>query len=125
MNALWPQLLARPPIAEVLGPDAVAEDRHQAWPIPARVGELALFKGRVLWAGDAAAVTDPMTGEGIGQALLTGVLAAEAIMSRGSVAEIAQRYDRLVRRELVADHKMSMLLVRALSLQSASTALNW
>lgn len=122
MKALWPQLLARPHIAEVLGPDAVAEDRHQAWPIPARVGELALFEGRVLWAGDAAAVTDPMTGEGIGQALLTGVLAAEAIMSRGSVAEIAQRYDRLVRRELVADHKMSMLLVRALGYGAGARA---
>jgi len=122
MKALWPQLLARPYIAEVLGPDAVAEDRHQAWPIPARVGELALTKGRVLWVGDAAAVTDPMTGEGIGQALQTGVLAAEAIMGRGSVAEIASRYDVSVRRELVADHKMSMLLVRALSHRKGARA---
>ena len=32
-------------------------------------------------AGDAAAATDPMTGEGIGQALLTGKLAGEAIAS--------------------------------------------
>ena len=83
MKALWPELLARPHIAEVLGPDAVAEDRHQAWPIPARVGDLALAAGRVLWVGDAAAVTDPMTGEGIGQALLTGQLAADAILRGG------------------------------------------
>ena len=33
--------------------------------------------------GDAAAATDPLTGEGIGQALLTGVLAAEAITGPG------------------------------------------
>jgi geranylgeranyl reductase family protein len=114
MKALWPELLARPHIAAVLGPDAVPEDRHQAWPIPARVGEVALSAGRVLWVGDAAAVTDPMTGEGIGQALLTGRLAAEAILSSSDPAVVRARYEGDVRRELVADHKMSLLLIRAL-----------
>jgi geranylgeranyl reductase family protein len=115
MKALWPELLARPHIAEVLGPGAVAEDRHQAWPIPARVGELALAAGRVLWVGDAAAVTDPMTGEGIGQALLTGQLAAGAILrGGGSPAAVRTRYERDVATHLVPDHKMSMLLIRAL-----------
>ena len=33
-----------------------------------------------MFVGDAAAVTDPMTGEGIGQAILTGRLAAEACL---------------------------------------------
>lgn len=114
MKALWPELLARPHIAQVLGPDATPEDRHQAWPIPARVGELPLTRGRTLWTGDAAAVTDPMTGEGIGQALLTGVLAAEAILAGGTPSAVGARYERDVRRELVADHKMSLLLIRAL-----------
>ena len=36
----------------------------------------------MLFAGDAAAATDVMTGEGIGQALLTGRLAAAAIVGR-------------------------------------------
>ena len=36
----------------------------------------ALAHGRVLFAGDAANVVDPMTGEGIAQALETGALAA-------------------------------------------------
>jgi geranylgeranyl reductase family protein len=115
MKALWPELLARPHIAEVLGPDAVPEDRHQAWPIPARTGELALTAGRVLWVGDAAAVTDPMTGEGIGQALLTGQLAARAIVDGdGDPAQVRAAYEHAVARELLPDHKMSMLLIRAL-----------
>jgi flavin-dependent dehydrogenase len=115
MKALWPELLARPHIAAVLGPDAEPESRHQAWPIPARVGELPLSSGRVLWVGDAAAVTDPMTGEGIGQALLTGQLAAQAICETGpDPVAVAQTYERSVRQNLVADHKMSLLLVRAL-----------
>ena len=116
MKALWPELLARPHIAAVLGPDAQPLDRHQAWPIPARVDDIPLSAGRILWAGDAAAATDPMTGEGIGQALQTGVLAAEALLAGGPHAPdaVRARYEADVRRELVADHKMSLLLIRAL-----------
>ncbi|MCB0977427.1 MAG: NAD(P)/FAD-dependent oxidoreductase [Acidimicrobiales bacterium] len=114
MKALWPELLSRPHIAAVLGPDAKADDRHQAWPIPARIDEVTLTAGRVLWAGDAAAATDPMTGEGIGQALLTGMLATEAILRGGSPATIRATYEQSIRRELIPDHKMSLLLVRAL-----------
>lgn len=114
MKALWPDLLARPHIAEVIGADAVAEDRHQAWPIPARVGELPLAAGRVLWVGDAAAVTDPMTGEGIGQALLTGQQAAHAILRGDDPAAVRAHYEHAVATNLVPDHKMSLLLIRAL-----------
>ncbi len=116
MKALWPEILARPHIAEVLGPDAEPESRHQAWPIPARVDDIRLTAGRTLWVGDAAAVTDPMTGEGIGQALLTGVLAARAVVDGGphDAAQVRTSYERAVQRALVADHKMSLLLDRAL-----------
>ncbi len=116
MKTLWPDLLARPHIARVLGPDAVAEARHQAWPIPARVDDVTLTQGRVLWVGDAAAATDPLTGEGIGQALQSGVMAAESILAGGPhrPAEVRTSYERSVQRELVADHRMSILLGRAL-----------
>ena len=91
MGPLWPQLLARPHIAEVLGPDARPESPHRAWPIPARVDDIVLATRRTLFVGDAAAATDPMTGEGIGQALLTGVLAAEAIEAGGLDAAARRR----------------------------------
>ena len=123
MKALWPELLARRHIAEVLGPDAVPEDRHQAWPIPARTGQLTLSAGRVLWVGDAAAVTDPMTGEGIGQALLTGQLAAHAIVDRGAdPSAVRAAYEGAVAAELLPDHKMSMLLIRALKHRKGARA---
>jgi menaquinone-9 beta-reductase len=115
MGPLWPQLLARPHIAEVLGPDARPESPHRAWPIPARVDDILLATRRTLFAGDAAAATDPMTGEGIGQALLTGILAAEAIEAGGlDAARVTATYDQRVRDALVADHRMSLLLIRAL-----------
>ncbi len=46
----------------------------------------------MLFVGDAAAATDVMTGEGIGQALLTGRLAAEAIaVEHGRPTDVADR----------------------------------
>jgi len=124
MKTLWPELLARPRIAEVLGPDATPESAHRAWPIPARVDDITLTAGRVLWIGDAAAVTDPMTGEGIGQALLTGILAAESVADAGAGRPDLARgtYEREVRRALVADHRMSMLLIRALKHRKGARA---
>ena len=84
MKTLWPELLARPHIAEFLGPDARPESPHRAWPIPARLGRTPLTAGRVLFVGDAAAATDPLTGEGIGQALETGRMAVRSIVEAGT-----------------------------------------
>src|SRR3546814_14158411 len=64
-----------------------------------------------------------MTGEGIGQALLTGVLAAEAIEAGGlDAASVTSHYERSVRDALVADHEMSALLVRALKHRKGARA---
>jgi flavin-dependent dehydrogenase len=115
MKALWPDLLSRPHIAAVLGAAARPESPHRAWPIPARVDDIVLATARTLFVGDAAAATDPMTGEGIGQALLTGALAAAAIAEGGLHAErVRSSYEQRVTDALVADHRMSVLLVHAL-----------
>ena len=61
--------------------------------------------------------SDVMTGEGIGQALLTGRLAAEAILAAGALDPITarSRYEASVRHHLVADHRMSAALGRVLA----------
>lgn len=116
MARLWPDLLARPHVRQTLGDGARPEAPHRAWPIPARIDRVALAAGRALFVGDAAAATDPMTGEGIAQALHTGTLAAEAVMAAGPHRPdgAAERYRRAVRRELFADHRMARLLSRVL-----------
>ena len=85
MKQLWTGLLDRPHIRAALGPAAALEGRHLAWPIPARVDRVRLSAGRVLLTGDAAAASDVMTGEGIGQALLSGRAAAEAVLEAGAL----------------------------------------
>jgi menaquinone-9 beta-reductase len=116
MARLWPDLLARPHIGAVLGPDARPEAAHRAWPIPARIDRLPLSAGRTLFVGDAAGATDPMTGEGIAQALQTGMLAANAIVAAGPnrPVDAAARYRRDVARHLFADHRMARRLSRVL-----------
>lgn len=124
MARLWNELLERQDVREVLGSDAVPEARHTAWPIPARVDELPRTARRTLFVGDAAAATDVLTGEGIGQALLTGMLAADAIEAAGPHgARVATRhYDRAVDQHLVADHRMSALLVSAIQHRKGARA---
>jgi flavin-dependent dehydrogenase len=117
IKRLWQELLTRPHIVDALGPGAALEERHLAWPIPARIDRVPLAAGRVLFVGDAAAATDVMTGEGIGQALLTGRLAAESIIGAGALQPTLARatYEREVEHHLVADHRMSAALGRVLA----------
>jgi geranylgeranyl reductase family protein len=116
----WRGLLERPAVATVLGPGAGFEGPSRAWPIPARLPRMALAQGRALFVGDAAAAADPLTGEGIGQALLTGRLAAEAVVAAGPDGcgdgdAAGRRYERVARRELSADHRLAAALGRVLA----------
>ena len=113
MAGIWRDLLSRPHIRSVLGEGMHTESPHRAWPIPARIDEAVLTGRRTLFVGDAAAASDRLTGEGIGQALLTGVLAADAIIGGDSPALVTATYRQAARRALVADHRMSTLLMRA------------
>ncbi|MHB1923280.1 MAG: NAD(P)/FAD-dependent oxidoreductase [Acidimicrobiales bacterium] len=99
MAPLWSGLVRRPHIREVLG-RAEPEGTVKAWPIPASPdpSRLAGAGGRVLFIGDAARVADPMTGEGIGQALTSGRAVARAILAgpAGRPAAVAAAYRRSV-----------------------------
>lgn len=116
LKQLWPELLERSHIREWLGSDATAEGPHRAWPIPASVDSLPLTHGRVMFAGDAAAATDPMTGEGIAQALLSGRLAVDATAHGGPHAPelTARAYERAVARHLIADHRFARRMANLL-----------
>lgn len=115
MAGLWRDLLLRPSMQQVLGETAEPEAPHRAWPIPADLGRAPLATGRVLFAGDAAGATDPMTGEGIAQALQTGILAAEAVAAEGdSPSAVARRYTAAVGRHLAPDLRFARVLGRVL-----------
>lgn len=124
MKQRWAELLRRPAIASVLGPDAEAEEAVKAWPIPARIGatRLAGLDGRVLFVGDAARAADCMTGEGIAQALETGELAARSAMAWGPDApgRAAAEYRAVIRRGMAIDDRVSALFSRVLASERGS-----
>ncbi len=108
LKDLWPDLLARASMRAVLGDNARPLGQVRAWPIPTRYSAARLRHGtRVLFAGDAAGVVDPMTGEGIAQALETGMLAARAVAT-------GEDYAALVERALGRDLRFASFLQRVL-----------
>jgi len=118
MAGQWRDLLERPALQALLA-GAEPEGHHRAWPIPADLARAPLCAGRVLFAGDAAGATDPMTGEGIGQALLTGILAAEAVAGAGPAtaddpAAVGRWYEAAVRHHLAPDVRFAAALGRIL-----------
>jgi flavin-dependent dehydrogenase len=58
-----------------------------------------------------------LTGEGIGQALLSGKLAAQAIgqSAPGDLLAPGRRYEQAMRKEFFADHRMSIVLGKILA----------
>lgn len=128
MGPIWADLLQRPHIAAFLGPNAVPEGPHRAWPIPARIDQATWTTDRVLFVGDAVCAADPLTGEGIGQALFTGRIAAESVC-RALVGanplpqwRATAAYCTALRRRLVPDHRMANLLATAMSHRKGARA---
>jgi menaquinone-9 beta-reductase len=112
------ELLRAPAARELVGDQAVVEGSPSVWPIPTEMSfdRLSAGDGRVLFVGDAADATDPMTGEGIAEALITGRLAADAVASGqpdtypaaawralGSRHRRRERCSRLLRSRLLAE----------------------
>lgn len=114
LAARWRGLAERPSLRRALGPHAEPEAGVRAWPIPAAYHRERLTRGRVLFAGDAGNVVDPMTGEGIAQALESGMLAARAVASSGDASAVTARYRRDVDRALGADLRFAGLLQHVL-----------
>jgi len=119
---LWREVIASSSIREVLGPEAKAEGTPRAWPIPSNYDSSALGRGRIMFVGDAASVVDPMTGEGIAQALWSGALAAAAIATTDDPEMVATRYRRAVDRALGRDLRFAGSLGRILRLQLGARA---
>src|SRR3546814_13525368 len=95
MKQLGPEYLQRPHIRAVLGDEARPESPHRAWPIPARIDQAVLATGRTLFAGDAAAPTGVMPGEGDGRARPPGLLPAGALQTGGlAQAAVTRQADR-------------------------------
>ncbi len=98
-------------LAELL-PDSPADPATlRAHHLPLSSGRPRQPDGRVLLAGDALSLINPLTGEGIYYALLSGRLAAEAAVHAPEAAGTA--YRRALERELGRHFRHTRVLARA------------
>jgi geranylgeranyl reductase family protein len=79
---------------EMLGLGRLDRIEKHGFLIPLAPRREGVMRGRVLLAGDAAGLADPLTGEGISAAIESGTVAARAIRDGdGEPARIAARYE--------------------------------
>jgi geranylgeranyl reductase family protein len=84
--------------------------RVRGAPIPVRPRPGGAARGRVLLAGDAAGLADPLTGEGISLAIRSGRLAAEALIAGGLEADAGRRYLVRLEQEILRELRVARAL---------------
>jgi geranylgeranyl reductase family protein len=107
LKELLAQYLAR------LGLGAAGPLELHGFLIPLRPRPGGLARGRVLLAGDAAGLADPVTAEGISHALASGRLAAQAALEERAHPERAgAAYERALERTLLPELRAARFLAR-------------
>lgn len=91
-------------------------DHPRTHPLPLSTGRPRPDHGRVLLAGDAAGLINPLTGEGIFYAIASGRMAGLAI-TRGWAGDADRWYHRMLRRRFGRHFATTSLLARLLDLR--------
>jgi flavin-dependent dehydrogenase len=110
-------------LRRTLGPVGADPGSLKAHLLPMSSGRPTPYAGRVLLAGDAASLVNPLTGEGIFYALLSGRLAAQAVLDTGWSGKAGPRYAALLRRALGRHFRHTAVLARLTHWPSASDRL--
>ena len=98
-----------------LGLNRIVKCEKHGYLIPLAPRREPLGRGRILLVGDAAGLADPVTAEGISYALLSGQLAAEAIVQgRADDSEVAERYQTLLEKNILRDLRAGRFLAHML-----------
>jgi flavin-dependent dehydrogenase len=93
------------------GLDAISMENIRGHHLPTRDEGAPIVRGRALLVGDAAGLVDPMSGEGIYAAFLSGRLAADATQRflDGHSPDL-HPYEAAVEREIMADIRAARVL---------------
>lgn len=97
--------------------NATLTDKIQGWGLPMCVEQIPVSGENYLLTGDAAGLIDPFSGEGIGNALYSGMLAAFAIEQalkekNYSQAFLKEAYDNVLYKRIGDELKISATLQR-------------
>ncbi len=99
------------------GLDASRLFGHRGYQLPLRRDDAPVVRGPVMLAGDAASLVDPLSGEGIWAAFISGRLAAEQALSylNGRVSDLTgydRALDEIMRAEIVTSRRLQAVFQR-------------
>jgi geranylgeranyl reductase family protein len=107
LHEAYARYLARLGIAKI-----IHEERH-GYMIPLQPRDRMFEAPRILFAGDAAGLVDPITAEGISAAVISGQLAAQAIVEGcGDDMKTRRTYRNLLHKNLLPELRVARVLAR-------------
>ncbi len=116
LKTLLQKAIATNPVLARRFKNARAVSSVSGWRLPLGSIKRPLSGERYLLTGDAAALIDPFTGEGIGNAILSGKFAAkilaEAVQKNDFSAAVLKKYDRLLYDDLWSELQISYNIQR-------------
>jgi len=102
------------PVARKLAAAAVERGRTRGHHLALADGRVTVAEGGVLCVGDTANLTDPITGEGIANAVLSGRLAAQAIDGARDREQAQRRWQRAYETRMLPELEAARRVRRAL-----------
>lgn len=111
------EIISSHPLISPRFKNAKAESEMSGWGLPLGSNERSVFGDNYLLTGDAGSFIDPFTGEGIGNALYTGMAAAETVehaimqndFTRKTLAIYKEKVYRQLSPEIRLSHKLQKL----------------
>lgn len=96
--------------------DAKQSGKYEAWRIPIGTKKRKISGERFLLIGDAASLIDPFTGEGVGNALRSGRIAAEHITNCFKLQRFDNSfntaYDKEIYRRMLNEFKLNYSILK-------------
>ncbi|MBI4647918.1 MAG: geranylgeranyl reductase family protein [Bacteroidia bacterium] len=99
-----------------IGISNIISQTGQGWFIPVSPRKNGFFKNNIMLIGDAAGLADPVTGEGITNAILSGKIAAEAIIGSGASNTAGGIYQDELNTQMLKGLKTARTLAKLLYL---------
>ncbi len=98
---------------KLIGLGKILSIRRKSFFIPVTPRRDEFVKGRVLLTGDAAGLADPITGEGITSAILSGMMAARSLLDGGfKEAEVKESYESGLSHRILRELRLGRALAR-------------
>lgn len=115
LKKMMEQIIEHHPIISKRFTHAKLEGKITGWGLPLGRKQQDISIERILLCGDAASLIDPFTGEGIGNAILSGRYAAQtavkALQLGNFSAEFLKDYDQTVYKKIGSELKLSSTLL--------------